>query len=1043
MKASINTGGITIAAYMKQRQIMGGIELEPTVTLDLKQDDGSKTVTANQECRYEVGTPIAKGGMGAILTVMDTNIRRNIAMKVLLDPKGAGHDGILRFIEEAQITGQLEHPGIVPLHELGVDAAGNVFYTMKLLKGKTLHQILKEVRSGNEETIKEFPLNNLLVIFQKICHALAFAHSKRVIHRDLKPENIMVGDFGEVQVMDWGLAKIFPRHKIKQSHRNEKDPQNAEIAQNAIDSVRKDAAFDTLKTVIGAIMGTPGFMAPEQALGRTAELDERTDVYALGSILYHILTLHIPVEGKDMLEAVTKITTGAIPYPTEYNPRKTIFGKVVRTPVKSSVNTIIKYIRLRHLPNEIIPEPLAAVSMKAMDLDPWKRYQTVQKLQNDVEAYQNGFTTSAEHAGLWRHIGLFIKRHKTVTALVAILLVLTFTGITISATEWIKAEKARKVAETERGHANDALLALKSSASDLALLSQRYVAVQKPGKALEKITFAAELEPNNSEYLYRKGNALQIMLRLKDAVKAYEQALSLNSKHKMARENLDLCKRIIKKSGNKNSLELSAIYALYLGIRGQGRIDEAVATIASSTPSGEPLEAFMRRMLNESGIRYKHVVIDKNGYCGLDLSDTAFSDLPRLHDIPVRWLDMTNSLVSDLTPIKGMPLNHLNLYATRIENISALKGMPLNTLNLDKTDVYDLSPLAAMPLISLSVNASKLSDITPIKNLPLANLSINQTKVRDLSPLKNMNLNRLDISFTEVTDLSPLKGMPLTSLNINNCPVTDLTPLRNLPLTELNMRDSPATDFSPLKNLTLVAINIAGTKFTNLSSLKDMPLSRISLDEQTSSNLFLLAETKTLTRVLNRIGDADLSLTLCLFDTVKDALANKKYDLARKAAAKILADWEDVPAMSNICYLAKQTVNAAIPVMQTPYNIPNGVEYFKGHHYVLFSLPMSWEDARKHCTALGGHLVTITSREEQEWILKIYHASNQIWIGGYRDKLTGEWKWVSNEPWEYTNWLQDVPLNVTGTDEVLEIKTKYFNPCSGRQQKICIVEWDH
>ena len=163
--------------------------------------------TLAKTVRYEVGPEIARGGMGAILAARQPAIRREVAMKVMLRDASA-HDR-LRFIEEAQITGQLEHPNIVPVHELALNEHGQPYYTMKLVKGSTLKKILKLLAQGRcRETVAKYPLAALLTIFQKVCDAVAFAHAKGVIHRDLKPANIMVGEYGEVLVMDWGLAKI-------------------------------------------------------------------------------------------------------------------------------------------------------------------------------------------------------------------------------------------------------------------------------------------------------------------------------------------------------------------------------------------------------------------------------------------------------------------------------------------------------------------------------------------------------------------------------------------------------------------------------------------------------------------------------------------------------------------------------------------------------------------------------------------------------------------------------------------------------------------
>ena len=170
-----------------------------------------KVGKTGEGARYIIDKELARGGMGAILTAIDCDIRREVAVKYLLDQSNATNK--IRFVEEAQITGQLEHPNIVPIHELGIDAQKRIFFTMKMVKGRSLAQILKMLCDEPIAAEKEYTLGRLLNIFLKVCDALAYAHSRGVVHRDLKPANIMVGDFGEVYVMDWGLAKVVIKTK--------------------------------------------------------------------------------------------------------------------------------------------------------------------------------------------------------------------------------------------------------------------------------------------------------------------------------------------------------------------------------------------------------------------------------------------------------------------------------------------------------------------------------------------------------------------------------------------------------------------------------------------------------------------------------------------------------------------------------------------------------------------------------------------------------------------------------------------------------------
>ncbi len=326
--------------------------------------------------KYEAGRVVAKGGMGAVLTANEPAIARTVAMKVMLDSNDPA--AVLRFVSEAKITGQLEHPNIVPVHELGVDEKAQVYYTMKFIHGITLKKILDLIGEMQATTIAKYPLGQLLTVFQKVCDAVAFAHSKGVIHRDLKPENVMIGDYGEVLVMDWGLAKVLDPTRSSA---------NLEGRSIIRTGVRKE--LEAFESTAGHVMGTPQYMAPEQCWGAQDSLDNRTDVYALGAILYHILTLRPSLEGGDPQEIVQKAARGEINPPS----LATAEGK-----------------RLPHLPDGRVPEALSRVVMKAMALQQDERYQSVPAFQAEIVAYQDGFATSVEEAGPLRQFVMGLKR---------------------------------------------------------------------------------------------------------------------------------------------------------------------------------------------------------------------------------------------------------------------------------------------------------------------------------------------------------------------------------------------------------------------------------------------------------------------------------------------------------------------------------------------------------------------------------------------------------------------------------------------------------
>jgi eukaryotic-like serine/threonine-protein kinase len=262
---------------------------------------------ADRSIRYRIDGEIARGGMGAILKGRDPDLGRDVALKVLREDHRDNADMVRRFVEEAQIGGQLQHPGIVPIYELGTFTDRRPFFSMKLVKGHTLAQMLESRRLSGPMHKPEAPakasagepslalqaceesaaadLPRFLSIFEAIAQTIAYAHARGVIHRDLKPSNVMVGSFGEVQVMDWGLAKVLPRGGVvADAQAGKTDRQETLIA-----TARSGSDVSDLSHA-GSVMGTPSYMAPEQARGEVDRIDERADVFALGSILCEILT---------------------------------------------------------------------------------------------------------------------------------------------------------------------------------------------------------------------------------------------------------------------------------------------------------------------------------------------------------------------------------------------------------------------------------------------------------------------------------------------------------------------------------------------------------------------------------------------------------------------------------------------------------------------------------------------------------------------------------------------------------------------------------
>ncbi len=276
-------------------------ELESGPGPVIKPSSKEMPESADVSGKYQIHGEIARGGMGAVLRGRDVDLGRDLALKVLLDSHKEKPELVKRFIEEAQIGGQLQHPGIVPVYDLGAFADRRPYFTMKLVKGRTMAELIR-ARSSSSADWPRF-----LSIFASIAQTMAYAHARGVIHRDLKPSNVMVGSFGEVQVMDWGLAKVLPARATPDL---DCGPHlEAEFPASVIQTGRSSGAE---LSQAGSVLGTPGYMAPEQARGEIDQVDERADVFGLGAMLCEILTGLPAFTGGNPAETLRKAARGDV-----------------------------------------------------------------------------------------------------------------------------------------------------------------------------------------------------------------------------------------------------------------------------------------------------------------------------------------------------------------------------------------------------------------------------------------------------------------------------------------------------------------------------------------------------------------------------------------------------------------------------------------------------------------------------------------------------------------------------------------------------------
>ena len=264
--------------------------------------------------RFRILRPHAKGGLGEVFVALDTELNRDVALKEIQDHFADDPRYRARFEFEAEVTGGLEHPGIVPVYGLGHTPDGRPFYAMRFIKGDSLKEAIRRFHEAEKQPRRDpgrstLELRELLGRFIDVCDAVAYAHSRGVLHRDLKPGNIMLGKYGETLVVDWGLAKAL----------DEPEPESP-IERSELPL--KPASGSALEpTLAGSAVGTPAYMSPEQVDGRVGKLGVRSDVYCLGATLYHLLTGHAPCEAEQRGEIYRKILAGEIPRPRSLNPR--------------------------------------------------------------------------------------------------------------------------------------------------------------------------------------------------------------------------------------------------------------------------------------------------------------------------------------------------------------------------------------------------------------------------------------------------------------------------------------------------------------------------------------------------------------------------------------------------------------------------------------------------------------------------------------------------------------------------------------------------
>jgi eukaryotic-like serine/threonine-protein kinase len=459
-----------------------------------QNNQGTNKGTNDVSGRFQVKRDLAKGGLGKVSVAHDQELDREVALKEILSRHANRKDSQLRFITEAKVTGSLEHPGIVPIYALGYFEDGRPYYAMRLIRGKSLSERIKEeqiAEQGSSSYLRAIrPLVNHLI---DVCNTIAYAHSRGVLHRDLKPSNIMLGKYGETLVVDWGLAKAGESADV--------DPMQSELPMAEL------MEPGSQPTEGGSILGTPSYMSPEQANGRVDLIDSRSDIFSLGATLYHILTGHAPYEGSSREDILDRARHSRFKQPRELH---------------------------RHVPAE-----LQAICLKAMSKEQTDRYATAKDLADDLDRWAAGEPVKALPEGTIKTGLRLSRRHQGALVSGLLMSMLGMAGMT-----WLyrEAGKASIAAESARKEESEARKQAVQSREFASSVIANFIAeigddtlAQIPGfdekrieileRALQEIDEYLQRKPNDSFFQLEKGNILLRIGNIFRTQQKYEEAI--------------------------------------------------------------------------------------------------------------------------------------------------------------------------------------------------------------------------------------------------------------------------------------------------------------------------------------------------------------------------------------------------------------------------------------------------------------------------------------------------------------------------------------
>jgi serine/threonine protein kinase len=721
---------------------------------------------------YRLMEKIGEGGFGAVwVAEQEKPVRRRVALKII-KPGMDSKQVIARFEQERQALAMMDHPNIAKVLDAGATPMGRPYFVMELVRGIKITAYCDQAN---------LPTAGRLQLFIAVCHAVQHAHQKGIIHRDLKPSNILVTLHDGVpvpKVIDFGVAKAIQQQRLTDL---------------------------TLYTQFEQMIGTPAYMSPEQAEMSGLDIDTRSDIYALGVLLYELLAGRPPFDPQTLLQrGLDEIR------------------RVVREEVPQKPSTFISTLALeqraslaqdRHTePAKLIGQirgDLDWIVMKALEKDRTRRYETATDFARDIRRHLASEPVQARPPTARYRFRRMVRRNKAAFSAGAGIAAALIAGSAISLWQATRARDEADRARSESKRANAALADLRASAPAFAAMARGFASQEKFDEAIARLDTAINLRPDAQEYLLSKANLLQSQFRFSEASAVYREAARLIPPDERAASNALLSEKLAKEWAAKSSLSRESLLEFFDTMSKEQR--PAAEMLRAGRLLGEENKVLLtswRERLKDLPMPAdkplaEALVVGANGRLELDLSGTSIADLSPLQGMPLHSLSLIGcTLVEDLSPLKGMPLERLFLSespllgerymtAESVRDLTPLRGLPLKELTLSRTKVSSLEPLRGMPLELLAFSGTPVTDLEPLRGMQLRTLSFGDTNVSNLEPLRGMPLSRLECSSTEVVDFSALVGTPLESLNMAGSKVRDITFLRQLPLKSLAMNGCP------------------------------------------------------------------------------------------------------------------------------------------------------------------------------------------------------------------------------------------------------------